>query len=233
MLLLSKAVPPVGVHRRQLRKKRPVASPVVRPSKQPATSTPARPSKKRPSVTPVSPSNQPSTDPSPGPLPGPSSGPSPDPSPVPSSAPTLFNSPSCLDAEVIKNVPAGTLVRVTGSTASAVSDRLTQTCEKFLTDANVSTSPGRWYRVVGTGSMLTATTGDPATTFDTIISVYGNNNACNSDRECIVANDNMVPDCPGGGYVQWESTVGVTYYIRVGGYSTNAGSFVLTVASFV
>lgn len=88
-----------------------------------------------------------------------------------------------------------------------------------------------WERAGGVG--LGASTGDSATTFDTIISVYGEKNACNSDRECIVANDNTGTGSPGGGYVAWESTVGVTYYIRVGGYGTNTGSFVLTVTSFV
>lgn len=87
------------------------------------------------------------------------------------------------------------------------------------------TSPDLWYRVEGTGASLTASTCDGGTDYDSQISIFeGTGEDC--DTKCIFTNDDS---CGSGSKVTWMAKDGVTYYIRVHGYHTSSGSFVLSV----
>jgi hypothetical protein len=87
------------------------------------------------------------------------------------------------------------------------------------------TSPDLWYRVEGNGTVLTASTCGARTTYDSQISIYeGAGDVC--DATCVVTNDDF---CGPASQIEWMANAGVTYYIRVHGYSTSSGSFVLRV----
>jgi hypothetical protein len=85
------------------------------------------------------------------------------------------------------------------------------------------TTPGRWYRLVGTGTAVTATTCSDFTEFDTRISVFSG--PCD-DLQCAVANDD---DCDFGGHstVRWCSEPDVEYRVFMHG-SDVAGGFHLS-----
>ena len=85
------------------------------------------------------------------------------------------------------------------------------------------TSPDLWYRVEGTGASLTASTCDGGTDYDSQISIF---EGIGCDTKCIFTNDDS---CGSGSKVTWMAKDGVTYYIRVHGYHTSSGSFVLSV----
>ena len=97
-----------------------------------------------------------------------------------------------------------------------------------------NTAPGVWYSVIGTGTDLTATTCDAATsctgsasaTYDTKISVYTDGCAL---LTCVVGNDDS---CVGGtsglrSTVTWCAEAGVKYLVLVHGFSSASGDFVL------
>lgn len=94
------------------------------------------------------------------------------------------------------------------------------------------TAPGVWYKVIGTGSTITATTCGDAD-FDTKISVY-----CGGclNPLCIDANDDSDDQC-GLPYVSRESTVqwcsapGQVYHVLVHGFNDEVGSFGLDVTA--
>ena len=76
--------------------------------------------------------------------------------------------------------------------------------------------PGVWYKVTGTGDLMTASL--CATAWDSKISVYSGSN-CTS-LTCIGGNDDNGPSCAGSSAsYTWTSVVGLTYYILVHGYS--------------
>ncbi len=95
-----------------------------------------------------------------------------------------------------------------------------------------------WYSVVGTGNLMTATTCDTGTAFDTKVQVW--TGACGA-LTCIGGNDDQpgsfVAACGSTGSttlnrastVTWCSEVGQTYLIAVGGFGAEVGSFVLHV----
>lgn len=109
---------------------------------------------------------------------------------------------------------------VLGSTVDAFDDGV-------VPCSPLSFSPGLWYKVVGTGTGLMASTCGPATDFDTVISVYSG--SC-GDLRC-VANDDDSDSCEGYGHstVDWFGEEGVVYQIRVHGYDNNRGNFGLAV----
>ena len=83
------------------------------------------------------------------------------------------------------------------------------------------TAPGVWYAFVGTGAMVSA---DVCTaSYDTKLYVY--TGTCGS-LTCVDGNDDY---CSTRSRVDWFAENGTTYYILVHGYSTNTGTFDLTV----
>jgi hypothetical protein len=85
---------------------------------------------------------------------------------------------------------------------------------------NVSqTQPGVWYRVTGTGQIMTAYLCNTA--WDSKISVFSGTSC--SALTCVGGNDDYGPSCAtSSASYQWTSTVGLNYYILVHGYSSNS-----------
>lgn len=96
-------------------------------------------------------------------------------------------------------------------------------------DNSLDTAPGIWYRYTAdqTGT-VTATTCNPSTNFDTKIGVFSG--TC-SGLVCVAANDDD-ESCSQNDLnstVQFNAISGQSYYIYVTGYSTNSGTFQLSV----
>jgi hypothetical protein len=92
-----------------------------------------------------------------------------------------------------------------------------------------------WYRVVGNGNQLTASTCNPSTNFDTELRVYtGSCSSLNSMVE-VVCDDDDVTCASSGSHstVSWCSQNAIDYYISVGYFASGAGygNFVLSVSS--
>lgn len=111
-------------------------------------------------------------------------------------------------------------VVVLGSTINAFDDGI-------VPCSPMSFSPGLWYKVVGTGTGLMASTCGPDTNFDTVISVYSG--SC-GDLSCVANNDDS-DSCEGDGQstVEWLGEEGVVYQIRVQGFDNKRGNFGLAV----
>lgn len=96
-----------------------------------------------------------------------------------------------------------------------------------------NTAPGVWYRVVGTGESITASTcndGNDSTgsaDYDTKISVFSGD--C-GNLTCVTGADDTLPECGGGTTkVSWASEFGVEYLILVHGFSSDTGNFNLSI----
>ena len=120
-----------------------------------------------------------------------------------------------------------------GSTlrATYTAKELAPTCFSGDVSSDIThTHPGIWFQVEGTGTRLTASLCNEITQFDTKISVY--QGSCQA-LECVTGNDQW---CGYQSSVNWESTIGITYYILVhgstGGTSPSMGDFGLTVFEF-
>ncbi|MCB9290722.1 MAG: T9SS type A sorting domain-containing protein [Lewinellaceae bacterium] len=92
------------------------------------------------------------------------------------------------------------------------------------------TSPGKtvWYKIIGTGWEMTATTCFPATDFDSQIGIF--TGSC--DNLSCIAGNNDDPACSEwslNSTVSWASTFGQTYYVVVAGLSGLTGNFDLQV----
>jgi hypothetical protein len=130
---------------------------------------------------------------------------------------------TCSSAMDLGPLPAA----VVGETCLA-SDDDTEFCDVSSPNQAV------WYTVVGTGNFMVASTCHPATDFDTKIQVFCN--SC-SNLTCVVGDDDPpgnAPECEKDGEnrkarAEWCSVPGALYYIVVGGFSTDCGSFELTV----
>ena len=84
---------------------------------------------------------------------------------------------------------------------------------------------GVWYTVTGTGTTITASLCNPATTFDTQLSIYCGD--CDNPI-CVDGNDNFCPPTFGGqSQVSWCAEAGRTYFILVHGGLFATGSFEL------
>ena len=105
-------------------------------------------------------------------------------------------------------------------------------------NANIDSAPlcgdmtiarnGVWYRIVGQGGMITLSTCNAGTNFDTQIGVYTGSCAVLS---CVAGNNNASPACGANdraSSVTFQSTAGTTYYIWVTGVLSTRGSFVLS-----
>lgn len=85
-----------------------------------------------------------------------------------------------------------------------------------------------WYKTVGTGGRLAASTCSDNFSIDSIVSVYS---ACQSPT-CIAHNDDGDDSsCDSQSLVEWDSTQGAEYYILVHTFfSGDQGSFELSVS---
>jgi len=131
--------------------------------------------------------------------------------------------------------------QVTGTTTLASED---QSIGKVNSNANgdtcntISSGGDLWYRVIGVGSVLRASTCHPNTNFDSQISVYASlvssaTYYCD-ELECVSTNDDDDGGCesnPNASQVNWFAEEGVSYLIRIHGFDQSAGEFVLTVLS--
>ena len=120
--------------------------------------------------------------------------------------------------------PGETLVRE-GKTIDATFDDVGD-CGEF----NDNTAPGVWYRVVGTGTRITASTCGSLTNYDTKISVF-----CGSCEEltCINGNDDgcLSNDNALQSTVSWCSQEGAEYLILVHGFESEVGDFELSLSA--
>lgn len=107
---------------------------------------------------------------------------------------------------------------VTGSTVAATAG-VAPTC-----GVSVGTGGGVWYKFVGTGSFVTAST-CTGTNYDSKLHVY--EGSC-SNLVCIDGDDDGCGVFAGGSSVTWCSQQGQAYYILVNGFSASAGDFALT-----
>ncbi len=112
-------------------------------------------------------------------------------------------------------VDVGCGVSVTGTTIGANDDANAGTCQGVD-----NTSPGVWYRLIGTGDQVTVSTCGSAV--DTKLHVYAGN--CNA-LSCIAANDDGPnPPCAGfSSQVLFTSLPGVSYYIMVSEFGQGVG----------
>ncbi|MBX2984165.1 MAG: choice-of-anchor J domain-containing protein, partial [Flavobacteriales bacterium] len=117
-----------------------------------------------------------------------------------------------------------------GTTVGATNTGNPGTCTTDL-----STAPGVWYTVQGIGGMMTADL--CGASFDTKIGIF--TGSCGS-LTCLIGNDDDTgidgANMCGGGFVtqsstSWVGYIGTTYYIYVTGFSTNSGTFNLTLSS--
>jgi subtilisin-like proprotein convertase family protein len=116
----------------------------------------------------------------------------------------------CADA-----VDVGCGVTVTGTTIGANADAAAGTCQGVD-----NTSPGVWYRLIGTGDQVNLST--CGTAVDTKIHVYAG--SCNS-LSCVAANDDGPnPPCAGfSSQLLFTSLPGVSYYIMVSEFGDGVG----------
>lgn len=114
---------------------------------------------------------------------------------------------------------------VYGTTRYALWDLLRDEAPDCITPI---TAPGVWYMVTGTGNILTATTCNLFTGYDTKLNVYAG--SCDA-LMCITGNDNN-PYCSFSSLhstASWYSQTGVVYRILVQGAYGQTGAFALTV----
>jgi len=111
--------------------------------------------------------------------------------------------------------------------------------------ANLVSSPQVWYRVVGNGFTMTASTCGPNTAFDTIINIYCSTvvgttaQQCgtgNTALFCVADNDTGPVSCVGAtdsdpSQVSWPTTAGRTYFILVSGFQVDSGFFDFSLTS--
>lgn len=129
--------------------------------------------------------------------------------------------------------------QVTGKTTLATQDQSIReyhsavdvdTCNSFSSGGDL------WYRVIGTGSFLEASTCHPNTNFDSQISVYASVSSASTicdELECISTNDDdgICESNPRASKLRWFAKEGVSYLIRIYGFDQSAGEFVLTLLS--
>jgi len=89
-------------------------------------------------------------------------------------------------------------------------------------------SPDLWYRVDGTGGLLTASTNGDNKTYVSQIEIMESENGSCTTLSCVVVNDD-----PFGveSQVEWFAERGMTYFVRVLGYSQSRGQFQLSVTT--
>ncbi len=111
---------------------------------------------------------------------------------------------------------------VTGTTIGATPDGdPTQVCGNIGIDRG-----GVFYTLTGNGGVVTVTTCNPATTFDTKLFVF--RGTC-GNYTCVTGNDDTdTPSCQTPSTVTFPSVLNATYYVFVTGYDQQEGPFGLT-----
>ena len=85
-----------------------------------------------------------------------------------------------------------------------------------------ASSPSVWYKVMGTGKTMTASTCDPITAFDTQLTILSG--TCD-ELQCVTGNDQAT--CGDKASASWETSEDETYYVVVHGYGARWGAFAL------
>jgi len=91
-------------------------------------------------------------------------------------------------------------------------------------DCNAQFSPAKYYVTQGTGSRMQAQTCSDHFLYDTFLAVF--TDSCEAPV-CIIDNDDS---CGRQSLVEWDSEADETYYIRVYGWDTRLGAFLLRVS---
>ena len=115
--------------------------------------------------------------------------------------------------------PCGDQTSVTGSTTGG-----TPSTEAFC-GTSLGSGGANWYTFIGDGSTWTASTVSGLTNYDTKIWVY--EGAC-AALNCVTGNDDFVGVQSQASFM---TTVGATYYVVVGGFSSNEGNYELVLTS--
>jgi hypothetical protein len=105
---------------------------------------------------------------------------------------------------------------ITGSTVGAIPEVIAAGC------GNAS-SPSIWYAFTGTGELTTMSLCGSA--YDTQLAVVSGD--CSGAQICVAFNDDF---CGTQSQVTFSSVLGVVYYIRVGGFGNQSGTFTLAVS---
>lgn len=87
-----------------------------------------------------------------------------------------------------------------------------------------ATAPTNWWSFVGDGTTVTASTCGSA--YDTTLHSYCG--SCPSGLNCITGIDDF---CGLQSQISWCTQPGVTYYVRVGGFGANSGTYTLAITS--
>lgn len=90
-----------------------------------------------------------------------------------------------------------------------------------------NTAPGIWYKVIGTGNTMTASTCTEFIDFDSIISVFSG--TCQSLICQAASDDDCAAFLPTSSTASWCSVLGKEYLILVHGYQSEVGGFILNV----
>lgn len=121
---------------------------------------------------------------------------------------------------------------IIGSTA----DARTESLLTFCGEATSFVSDGVWYKTVGDGSVVTASTCNAGTNFDPQLSVFfgecstAANVASVARMECVdggndPSSSSSSSSCGEQSQVKWSTLPGVTYYIFVDGFLTSSDTF--------
>jgi hypothetical protein len=112
--------------------------------------------------------------------------------------------------------------RVTGTTIGS-----TATGDPFTACDTPVDQGGVFYAFTGTGGVITVSTCDTLTSFDTKLFVY--RGACGGPYTCVAGNDDTnTPSCNLPATVVFPSVNGVSYWFFVSGYGSENGPFGLT-----
>lgn len=138
---------------------------------------------------------------------------------------------TCTTNTILNDNCSGAIGIACGQTKSGTTVGSTADNAPFCV-TSVGTGGGVWYKVVGTGGFIQASTCNAGTNYDSKLHVYSG--SC-SALTCVTANDDDIncstgPGTPGfKSTVTWCSVQGQTYYILVNGFGSATGSFSLDV----
>ena len=86
----------------------------------------------------------------------------------------------------------------------------------------IGTGGAHWYQFAGTGDLITVSTVNPGTTYDTKLHIY--TGACGA-YTCVTGNDDFTGL---QSQVEFTSFIGTDYYVVVGGFGANEGAYEVT-----
>ncbi len=135
--------------------------------------------------------------------------------------PSIIDNDTCQTATAFQ--PDLPFQVVTGNTIGAL-PHVPSACA-----ANTIPRPDVWFSSLGVGKLITLTTCNPGTNFDTEIIVLTGN--CES-LGCMYFNDDNSASCPSNNLAStltFQGAVGVLYYIAITGHEGAAGQFELSV----